>query len=365
MSRHVTSCHVMYCHVTSRHGTSCHVMSRHVTSCHIISRHVTSFHVMPHHFTSCHVMSRQATSNDVMSRHFTSFHDIPRHAASCHVTSCHVMSRPVTSWHILTRPVTSCHVTSCHVGCPEGCRYHTASAVYNLVFAVFHLWRLAITTLDKQSCFYYNICGFSADRWFGYNIPIKLIILSLKNTLEIKTLSCLTSIFWGFEFDLRPSEVNSGIKYFCGLKAYIIISNLTTIDTFYFELFLIRSTSKSSIDTFPLSRTVFEIFDFKVFRVWPWPLTFRGFLRSKLFSSFESPYRISYLKLLLTLPLYLVSFLRYMTSQFLGFDLWPLKVIWAQFFYTIRKPIYDFLLDFYGHHLSISYRFRDIWLQRF
>ena len=29
-------------------------------------------------------------------------------------------------------------------------------------------------------------------------------------------------------------------------------------------------------------------------------------------------------------------------------------------FYTIRKPIYDFLFDFYGHHLSISYRFLDI-----
>ena len=28
----------------------------------------------------------------------------------------------------------------------------------------------------------------------------------------------------------------------------------------------------TSIDTFSLSHTVFEIFDFKVFRVWPWPL---------------------------------------------------------------------------------------------
>ena len=28
---------------------------------------------------------------------------------------------------------------------------------YNLIFAVFHMWRLAITTLDKQSCFYYNL----------------------------------------------------------------------------------------------------------------------------------------------------------------------------------------------------------------
>ena len=49
-----------------------------------------------------------------------------------------------------------------------------------------------------------------------------------------------------------------------------------------------------SIDTFSLSRTVFETFDFKVFRVWPWPLTFRGHLRSKKFPPFESPYMTSY-----------------------------------------------------------------------
>ena len=51
----------------------------------------------------------------------------------------------------------------------------------------------------------------------------------------------------------------------------------------------------TSIDTFSLSRTVFEIFDFKVFRVWPWPLTFRGHLKSKIFPPFESPYMTSYL----------------------------------------------------------------------
>ena len=51
----------------------------------------------------------------------------------------------------------------------------------------------------------------------------------------------------------------------------------------------------TSIDTFSLSRMVPEIFDFKVFRVWPWPLTFRGHRRSKIFSPFESPYMISYL----------------------------------------------------------------------
>ena len=44
----------------------------------------------------------------------------------------------------------------------------------------------------------------------------------------------------------------------------------------------------TSIGTFSQSRTVFEIFDFKVFRVWPWPLTFRGHPRSKIFPLFES-----------------------------------------------------------------------------
>ena len=51
----------------------------------------------------------------------------------------------------------------------------------------------------------------------------------------------------------------------------------------------------TSIDTFSLSRTVFEIFDLKVFRVWPWPLTFRGHPRSKIFLPFESPFATSYL----------------------------------------------------------------------
>ena len=55
MSRHVTSCHVMY--LMSRHGTSCHVMSYHV-----MSRHVTSCHILPRHVTSCHIALRHITS---------------------------------------------------------------------------------------------------------------------------------------------------------------------------------------------------------------------------------------------------------------------------------------------------------------
>ena len=50
----------------------------------------------------------------------------------------------------------------------------------------------------------------------------------------------------------------------------------------------------TSINTISLSRTVLEIFDFKVFRVWPWPLTLKGHLGSKNFILFESPYMTSY-----------------------------------------------------------------------
>ena len=57
------------------------------------------------------------------------------------------------------------------------------------------------------------------------------------------------------------------------------------------------------MDTISLSRTVFEIFDFKVCRVWPWPSTSKGHLESKHFIPFESPDRISYLTSMDTISL--------------------------------------------------------------
>ena len=76
----------------------------------------------------------------------------------------------------------------------------------------------------------------------------------------------------------------------------------------------------TSIDTFSLSRTVFEIFDFKVFRVWPWPSTFRGHLRSKIFSPFESSYMISYLTSVYTFSLSRTVFEIF---DFEVFRVWP------------------------------------------
>ena len=59
----------------------------------------------------------------------------------------------------------------------------------------------------------------------------------------------------------------------------------------------------TSMDAISLSRTVLEIFDFKVFRVWPWLLTLKGHLESKTFIPFESPYKTSYLTSMNTISL--------------------------------------------------------------
>ena len=123
----------------------------------------------------------------------------------------------------------------------------------------------------------------------------------------------------------------------------------------------------TSMDTISLSRNVFEIFDFKVFRVWPRPLTPKGHMGSKMFIPFERPYMTSYLTFIDTI------FLSHTVLEIFDFKVfrvwpWPLTPkghLGSKKFYTIRKAIYDFLFDFYGHHLSISYRSRDIRLQSF
>ena len=221
-------------------------------------------------------------------------------------------------------------------------------------------------SLINNRVFYYNICGFLAEWWFGYNIPIKwikFIILSLKRigTLEVKTLRCLTSKFWEFEFDLRPSEVNSGQNSSAVWKPIL---------WFPIQLPLTLSISKcfsdvrhqSSIATFFLIRTVFEIFDSKVFRVWP--STFKGYLRSKVFPSFERQCMISYLTSIdiscLSHTLFVI-----LTSKCFKFRPWPSTFRpGVNKIFIIQKPVPDFLSNLNGNFLS-SYRFRCIWLQSF
>ena len=123
-------------------------------------------------------MYSQVLSRNIMSRHVTS-----RHVTSCHVTSCHVMSYHVTSYHVesrgtVTRPTLHCQLTSStrnqfklsmtvFVGCPEGCRYHTASAVYDLVFFYSPFFLRKYST-DSHKIF--RNCVF----WCSLNNPVVL-----------------------------------------------------------------------------------------------------------------------------------------------------------------------------------------------
>ena len=86
--------------------------------------------------------------------------------------SCHVMSYYVTSYHVesrgtVTRPTLHCQLTSStrnqfklsmtvFVGCPEGCRYNTASAVYDLVsIMICCMCRGVISTFSWGPTFFY------------------------------------------------------------------------------------------------------------------------------------------------------------------------------------------------------------------
>ena len=123
----------------------------------------------------------------------------------------------------------------------------------------------------------------------------------------------------------------------------------------------------TSMDTISLSRTVSEIFDFEIFRVWPWPLSPISHLKSKNFIPFESPYMTCYLTSMYNISLFRTVFEIFDVKIFRVW-LWPLTPkghLGSRNKYTIRKLIYDFLFDLYGHHLFISYRFRDIRLQSF
>ena len=131
--------------------------------------------------------------------------------------------------------------------------------------------------------------------------------------------SCLTSIntfsLSRTDFETFDSRVFRVWSWFLTFRGHPRSKIFSPFESPYTTSYL------TPIDTFSLSRTVFEIFDFEVFRVWPLPLTFRGDPRSKICSPFQSPYMPSYLTSIGTFSLSLVPFSKYSTSKFLGFDL--------------------------------------------
>ena len=109
-------------------------------------------------------------------------------------------------------------------------------------------------------------------------------------SIDTISLSCTVSEIFDFEVFkvwswLLTPKGHLGSKNFILFESPYMISYLT------------------SMDTISQSCTVFEIFDFGVFKVWSWPLTPEGHLGSKNFILFESPYMISYLTSMDTISL--------------------------------------------------------------
>ena len=198
----------------------------------------------------------------------------------------------------------------------------------------------------------------------------------------------------GFVSELRPSEVTRGqniftfrklihdflfdfyrrilsisyrfrdirIQSFCGLALTSDLQKWPVFETFPpFECPYMTSCL-TPIDTFSLSRTVFEIFDFKIFGVWPSPLNFSGQLRWKCSHLSKAPAWFP-IQLLLTFSFYFQPFSRFSISNFRGltltFDIWWLSGVSSVF--NIRKPMHDFLFKFFWHLLSISAFDLDLW----
>ena len=169
--------------------------------------------------------------------------------------------------------------------------------------------------------FIFNLIVFFFGRYWKQLLYSLLIWIRLSRILFLRY---LTSRFQGFDLknDFWPSEIPF-FRYSDDLKDFGVWPwPLTFRGHLGWKIFsplesLYMTSYLTFIDTFSISYTVFEIFDFKVLRVWPWPLTFRGHVIQKNI-------------------------------------------------FTIRKPIvHDFLSNFYWNVLSILYRFRDIRLQSF
>ena len=188
---------------------------------------------------------------------------------------------------------------------------------------------------------------FESPYMTSYLTSINTFFLS-RTVFEIFDFKAFSVWLWPLTF-----RGHLGSKIFSPFESPYMTSYLTSIDTFFlsrtvFEIFDFKvfknwpwpltfrgqlgsnifpsfvspymTSYLTSIDTFFLSRTVFEIFDFKIFSVWPWPLTFRGHLGSKIFSPFESPYMTSYLTSINT---FFLSRTVFEIFDFKVFSVWP------------------------------------------
>ena len=202
----------------------------------------------------------------------------------------------------------------------------TVSEIFE--FKVFRVWLWPLTPKDHLG----------SKNFFSFESPYMTSYLTSMDTISISR--TVSEIFDFKVFRVRPRPLTPkghlGSENFIPLESPHMTSYLTSMDNislsrtvseiFEFKVFRVwpwpltpkghlgsnncislespyMTSYLTSMDTISLSRTVFEIFDFKVFRVWPWPLTPKSHLGSKNFIPLESPHMTSYLTSMDTISL--------------------------------------------------------------
>ena len=212
-------------------------------------------------------------------------------------------------------------------------------------FKVFRVWPWPLTSKGHLGS--KNFIPFESPYMISYLTSMDTIFLSLT---VLKIFDFKVSRVW--PRPLTPKG-HLGSKFVVPFESPYMTSYLTSIDNIspsrtFFEIFDLKvsrvwpwpltpkghlgsknfiqfespymTSYLTSIDNISPSHTVFEIFDFKVFRVWPWPLTTKGHLGSKFFIPFESPYMTSYLTSMDTISLSLTVLKIF---DFKVFRVWP------------------------------------------
>ena len=189
---------------------------------------------------------------------------------------------------------------------------HTVLGIFD--FKVFRVWPWLLT--PKDHLWSNNFIPFERPYIISYLTSMDNISLSL-TALEIFGFK----VFRVWPWPLTPKGHPRSKKFILFERPYI---------TFYL----------TSMDAISLSLTVFEIFDFKVFRVWTWTLTPKGHLGSKNFIPFGSPYMTSYLTSMdtMSLSLTVLEIFKYKNSRVWPWPLTPKSHLGSRNFIPFERP---------------------------
>ena len=146
------------------------------------------------------------------------------------------------------------------------------------------------------------------------NASLRSLIAAVSTYIASSQCSQQPTVLCGFWMCISIVDWNKSVPQFLGVwpltfRGHLRSKIFSPFESPYMTAYLTFTY------TFSLSHTVYEIFYFKVFRLWPW------FLKVKNIFTIRKPIPHTWLPTQLPLTLSFIPFLRYLTSKFSGFDL--------------------------------------------